>query len=944
MEHSRYNGGDGDWLDLVRQRIDLRHSSCGLNLATLRVHSMRQEYHESLLQDFYENLMIPAFPIREERIDIEDWIDSLSGQRNPESAECESEAPTAMDVLLLLCDSTDSKSSRDQQLPAFIVLAGIVVDYFRLAQVGLVSYIVVHPSYRQCGIMSLFHAHEAISCLREIHQEHLEYRQRLDSEQASDIGSLDFAHVPWSPDIRAIFCEVNTVEAGDVSVQELAHRHATLQKLGYRLLDFPYMQPPLTISYEKEDETASDAAVVPVEPFSPIMLLIYWPEPTTINSPHGDSSAVACEIDSSIVCDYVMEFFLWTCDCESLKETIRCHGDEYYQLIQWYRHHHPTTTIVRGRAEDGAASGHHQSSGAALEDPKIHWIPMYRKFVQSCNVVAIVGAGASGLAAAVSLAEKTLTGNHRDERENLASCAAFRPTHIFILEADSTVGGRIRTIETEPNTSRTDASLWETDRDRYAQFAPWTIPLGAEFVHGINSEINRIAASQGWELEPTFDLSQMPPGEADNRCRRRVKIFGNDRLWDLHAAMSKEDGESGLFSRSMQTARSLWERLCNIAEGLDGRDSRISSIPDDMSLGAYVESQMVGSSTQQVTLVKNILDAMFAATHASTIDHYGVNEASREECNWDYTESNWRTKLCFLEVIDHYLSRIDSVNEQYDKGLGLTKIHLIRNCPISCIRNIGNEPTQKWIELLGRNVSHVFHCDKVIVTVPLGVLKSSALTFEQECRLPPEKAQAIAKVNMLGGVKAHALLRKGTDIDVLSQVTEQNDLIFCPGETFPQLWFRRNYESVLVTGFGSNVISSDQQHHMNCLMKQLRRVMVDDNGQSIFLDPASPSCSAFAAHDWSTVEFVKGLYSSPSVNAGWRRQPAGESETVTTCREELARPIFINRVACIFFAGEHTNSKCSATVQAAMESGIRAAAQAWACVGRTKVTTLNDAT
>jgi hypothetical protein len=625
MEHVRYNGCDGDWLDLVRQRIDLRHPYCDLNLATLRVHSMRQEYHESLLHDFYENLMIPAFPIREERIDIEEWIDCLSGQRNPEinANEGEIRPPTAMDVMLLLCDSRDTQSTQD---PSVNVLAGIVVDYFRLSQVGLMSYLVVHPSYRQCGIMSLFHAHEAISCLHEIHQEHLKYGQQLHSEQANDRSALGFTHIPWSPDIRAILCEVNTVEAGDVSVQELAQRHAALQNLGYRLLDFPYMQPPFTVSYDKENDMIPSS---PIVPFSPIMLLIYQPEPTTINSPAcDDRSAVPCEIDSGILCDFVVDFFMCTCDCESLAETVRCHGGEYYQLIQWYRHHHPTTKIMERIAPD-AASQHQASVATPLEDPKLHWMPTFRSFVQSCSVVAIVGAGASGLAAAVTLAEQTLPEMHHHERENASSSAAIRLTHIFILEADSTVGGRIRTIETDLDASSTGESLWETDRNRDIQFAPRTIPLGAEFVHGINSEINRIAAAHSWQIERTFDYSHTP-GEVD---------------------VTETDSSPG----------------------------------------------------QQVTAVKSFLNDMLAATHASTIDLYEITEASREECQWGYTE---------------HLSRIAAINEQYDKGLGFTKIQLIPNCAVSCIRNIGSDPDRKLIEVLGRKASHIFHCDKVIIAGP----------------------------------------------------------------------------------------------------------------------------------------------------------------------------------------------------------------------------------
>lgn len=86
-------------------------------------------------------------------------------------------------------------------------------------------------------------------------------------------------------------------------------------------------------------------------------------------------------------------------------------------------------------------------------------------------------------------------------------------------------------------------------------------------------------------------------------------------------------------------------------------------------------------------------------------------------------------------------------------------------------------------------------------------------------------------------------------------------------------------------------------------------------------------------HDWSEDKYVRGLYSSPSVGAGWQLLPSGSGfgnmdkriATRRTCRHDLASPI----ANTIFFAGEHTNLSTSATVQAAMETGVRAAHEVW---------------
>ena len=64
--------------------------------------------------------------------------------------------------------------------------------------------------------------------------------------------------------LQAVFAETNTAEAGDVTPEQSLLRHNSLYNLGYRLVSFPYAQPPLTT----EDVDGS---------FDDIMLLTYFP-------------------------------------------------------------------------------------------------------------------------------------------------------------------------------------------------------------------------------------------------------------------------------------------------------------------------------------------------------------------------------------------------------------------------------------------------------------------------------------------------------------------------------------------------------------------------------------------------------------------------------------------------------------------------------------------
>mmetsp|Transcript_9794 Transcript_9794/g.10855 ORF Transcript_9794/g.10855 Transcript_9794/m.10855 type:complete len:119 (-) Transcript_9794:126-482(-) len=97
----------------------------------------------------------------------------------------------------------------------------------------------------------------------------------------------------------------------------------------------------------------------------------------------------------------------------------------------------------------------------------------------------------------------------------------------------------------------------------------------------------------------------------------------------------------------------------------------------------------------------------------------------------------------------------------------------------------------------------------------------------------------------------------------------------------------------------------------------------DEMGRSAFLNAGRPTCSAFALHDWSEDDYIRGTYSSPSVGAGWMSQTQSEhvpTEATTpalrssdalppmaaeTCRHGLAKPL----QNTLFFAGEHTNVK-----------------------------------
>ena len=303
----------------------------------------------SLLQQFYDELMIPTFPIEEERDDIDDWFEcfrlqmkqrhQLHEQKQQEDikqalteviqeegiAEAvqklsnatiaddgEFDGP-AMDVVLMILDEgsdgDDSNndvttanttgrflrrgSSRirmsmygglyapksDQNAKSYsdgnkpVIIGGAAVEYYKKSRVGLLSYVVLRDEFRGCGLARYLHG-EALSRLENLANVYGASFQKERNRQSESTTLL-----------QAVFAETNTAEAGDVSPEQILLRHNSLYNLGYRLVSFPYAQPPLTT----EDVDGS---------FDEVVLLTYFPfDENTVRTAHnvGEYSMRYCQ-------------------------------------------------------------------------------------------------------------------------------------------------------------------------------------------------------------------------------------------------------------------------------------------------------------------------------------------------------------------------------------------------------------------------------------------------------------------------------------------------------------------------------------------------------------------------------------------------------------------------------------------------------------------------
>jgi len=158
------------------------------------------------------------------------------------------ECNPVMDVILMVVDNKDDKEVEvddDKQ-----IIGGAVVEYYKQSRVGLLSYIVLRNQYRGHGFA------------KPLHDEALSRLEVLANNYSTD--NMEGGQDNNRPKLQAIFAETNTVAAGDVTSEQCLIRHKSLYNLGYRLVHFPYAQPPLST----KDVDAS---------FNDIVLLVHLP-------------------------------------------------------------------------------------------------------------------------------------------------------------------------------------------------------------------------------------------------------------------------------------------------------------------------------------------------------------------------------------------------------------------------------------------------------------------------------------------------------------------------------------------------------------------------------------------------------------------------------------------------------------------------------------------
>jgi monoamine oxidase len=212
---------------------------------------------------------------------------------------------------------------------------------------------------------------------------------------------------------------------------------------------------------------------------------------------------------------------------------------------------------------------------------------------------------------------------------------------------------------------------------------------------------------------------------------------------------------------------------------------------------------------------------------------------------------------------------------------------------------------------------HTLRARAAIVTLPAGVLRhrgsDAEITFEPQ--LPAAKCEALAHIEM-GHVVKVALWFRTSFWDRVARGRYHNAAFFhMDGQPIPTYWTQLPVRSELIVAWvgGPGAVSLS-----GLSPAELVEMALAGFGELFGeVELARREFEGGLTHDWSGDPFARGAYSYVAVGGG-------------NARAELAAPVGER----LFFAGEATSSDGQGgTVNGAIETGERAAAQAAAALG-----------
>lgn len=214
-------------------------------------------HYQELLVHFYNTIMKKYFPIEDELDPLDVWEKGLSSSVTN---------PILPELHVVLAIDTMEKE-QNVNLPK--IAGGCMFEYYKMSNCALLSYFVVTDEYQNLGLGRILveHAyqiskqiavkfngkhHRRNTVLDIIHR----VEQQLSNDKVCDEELLDqykfvceylkFTLEDPIPDqFYAFVAETNAVGVDD-GIMASQNRHQIMNRIGFKLLDFEYIQPPLS--------------------------------------------------------------------------------------------------------------------------------------------------------------------------------------------------------------------------------------------------------------------------------------------------------------------------------------------------------------------------------------------------------------------------------------------------------------------------------------------------------------------------------------------------------------------------------------------------------------------------------------------------------------------------------------------------------------------------
>lgn len=373
---------------------------------------------------------------------------------------------------------------------------------------------------------------------------------------------------------------------------------------------------------------------------------------------------------------------------------------------------------------------------------------------------------------------------------------------------------------------------------------------------GIDFQILEASSTYGGRLGKLTGFANFPIDTGAQWLHGKNSILG-DLIKKSKTKITLDDSETRYWFNN-QLVNSLPQET-DIFEG--------DNLPD-ISYEDYALQNGLGNEYKYI--VENIAGDQGAA--ASRLSVYGNN---KDEENWVAGNDDFKFEETFFDLIDTQIA--NQVKDNILLSTVVTKI----------------DYSQSTILITDSN-NNTFNADKVIITVPIPILKSADIEFIPA--LPDEKITAFSKIGMDAGMKVF-LKFSNTFFDqniiggsVCAAYADdrigkaQNDNIL--------LAFIMGEQAEYLTSLGSDAAIT------SALIQELDIMY---NGQ------ATASFIASHVENWTTNPYIKGAYSYSTIGMGDARKIASQALS-----EKL------------YFAGEAMNTNGHhQTVHGAVETGYR---------------------